>query len=151
MDAQQFWRNVQVGAPDECWPWLGALDDSGYGRRTTREDGVRRNERAHRIAYKLSGGLDAPEVLHTCDNRPCCNPVHLVGGTNAENMQDMATKGRTVANRKGILTARQAALICALRKSAPQKAIAGLFGVSVGYVKKLHQGRRRAAETRDMV
>lgn len=43
------------------------------------------------------GKLDLPSsvvVMHTCDNRLCCNPEHLRSGSNDENMADMAAKGR---------------------------------------------------------
>ena len=34
-------------------------------------------------------------VLHTCDNRICCNPNHLFLGTILTNNQDKAAKGRS--------------------------------------------------------
>jgi hypothetical protein len=35
---------------------------------------------AHRIAYELVKGPipDGRHVHHTCENKPCCNPNHLV-------------------------------------------------------------------------
>ena len=26
-----FWARVEKRGPDECWPWLGLHNDSGYG------------------------------------------------------------------------------------------------------------------------
>ena len=33
-------------------------------------------------------------MLHTCDNPPCCDPLHLYFGTNADNNADMSSRGR---------------------------------------------------------
>lgn len=68
-----------------------------YGRLTA---GRGINLKAHRVAFALSnGGVvdDDANVLHRCDNPPCCNPRHLFLGTNKENTQDMVAKGRQSA------------------------------------------------------
>ncbi len=54
---------------------------------------------AHVRAYlqSVNGDLDhikGKVVMHTCDNRLCVNPAHLVLGTQSENIKDMVAKGR---------------------------------------------------------
>jgi hypothetical protein len=39
----------------------------------------------------IPAGLD---VMHKCDNPPCCNPSHLELGTRKQNLQDSAARGR---------------------------------------------------------
>lgn len=47
---------------------------------------------AHRLSAYLSGKLDSLEskqfVLHTCDNKRCCNPKHLEVGGYSKNITD---------------------------------------------------------------
>jgi len=83
----RFWQKVNK-REDGCWIWTGALTDSGHGQLTM--DGG--NVRVHRLVWILTRQRDIEHwvvVRHLmCDNKPCCNPAHLVGGTQGENVKD---------------------------------------------------------------
>jgi hypothetical protein len=90
----RFWRRVDKSAGESaCWPWTGGADEDGYGY--AKKKG--RTIKAHRLAWELHSGYPAGdfEVLHHCDNPPCCNPLHLFLGTNLDNIRDRDAKGRT--------------------------------------------------------
>jgi len=77
-----------------CWLWTGAQDRYGYGRFWVEG----RLMKAHRAAWTMFRG-PIPEgrwVLHRCDVPGCVNPDHLFLGDRADNMTDMARKGRQV-------------------------------------------------------
>ena len=95
-DIRNFYSHVAVGKPDECWSWIGATDDYGYGRFSFHG----KTTTAHRFAYWFSTGIDPEElfVCHSCDNPPCVNPAHLWLGTPKDNIRDAQQKGRLVGN-----------------------------------------------------
>lgn len=92
--AERFWQRIdRGGGPDACWPWTGARCPSGYGRVKI----LGRCRSPHRFALEWHIQDLVPTglvVMHSCDNRLCCNPAHLSIGTYKDNAQDAARKGR---------------------------------------------------------
>lgn len=86
------WNRVAIGGHDECWNWKGGINSHGYG--LCQYNGKARN--ASRAAYmEINGGPpDGWVVCHTCDNRLCCNPAHLVAATQGDNVRDCVAKSR---------------------------------------------------------
>jgi RNase P subunit RPR2 len=80
-----------------CLVWIGALNSQGYGNIYTHtENGKTKTISTHRAAWMLANGPipEGMDVLHECDNPPCCDENHLFLGTQADNMEDKRLKGR---------------------------------------------------------
>jgi hypothetical protein len=99
----RYWSLVQIGDPDECWPWLAACRDDGYGAFTidapyTNHPG--KQMAAHRAGYQFVHGVSLMPhelVLHTCiGHRWCQNPMHLYVGSVQDNSDDMVEQERQV-------------------------------------------------------
>lgn len=94
-----FWRKVK--AVGKCWEWQGGKTVDGYGQARWGPATLL----AHRIAFALVNGwnpqdLDpALQILHRCDNPPCCLPYHLFTGDPALNAEDKRLKGRAKTGR----------------------------------------------------
>jgi hypothetical protein len=124
--------------PNGCWLWTAQRDECGYGK-------FRANKKmflAHRFSYEINNGQipDGKEIMHMCDNPPCCNPSHLRAGSHIENCKDRTAKGRDILfsgenNGKSKLTASQVFKIRELPLSPD--VIAEMFKISITQVKRL--------------
>jgi hypothetical protein len=145
--ATRFWEKVDKRGPDECWPWLGARNQNGYGKFRSPTDQL-----AHRFSYTLSRGPIAEGlcVCHHCDNPACCNPDHLFLGTPADNAQDKVSKNRQARlSRPGSLHSRARFTdddILNIRRrylnGETQKALAQEFSTSQSTISKIVLGTR---------
>lgn len=92
--ADRLLSKIERVAETGCWEWTASRNRLGYGRITV----AGKVELAHRVSFQEFKAIDpnGMSVCHKCDNPCCINPDHLFLGTQLENMQDCALKGRRV-------------------------------------------------------
>lgn len=153
-EADWFWLRVDKTAGDDgCWPWTRATAGGGYGECWFHLPDGTVETVASRAAYFLANGQPPQPglfVRHTCDNKPCCNPAHLVEGTQLENVRDCIERGRKVpvVGLKGEANP-QAKLSCAavaqikrdLAAGAPKTVLAARHGISTSVISHIDKGR----------
>jgi hypothetical protein len=134
-----------MNGPSECWgviqenslrddrgclTWLGHVQTKGYGF-------------TMRIVWQHFNGAipEGMSVMHKCDNRRCCEPRHLMLGTNADNILDKTKKGR--AGKK--LTKEDIPVIRKmLANGISQREIAENYGVNPTSIHYIKSGRHWA-------
>lgn len=82
-----------------CWEPIGykSMTNGYYIIKSIPGDTL--NHRCFFRYFKYNSSPIPPKmvIMHTCDNRKCCNPDHLILGTTSENNQDCHDKGRSYA------------------------------------------------------
>lgn len=136
--SESFWKKVKISGLDDCWEWQGArTGPNKYAQTCYYSDG--RLYYVHRIAYHLTREpipLSAPKdqtafgfVLHSCDNRICCNPAHLFLGTQSDNLFDMQKKKRHPRAKLSVEQVKEIRRRAATKQES-QRAIAKAIGVN---------------------
>ena len=139
-----FWRKVDTGDPAECWIWKNARFKSGYGLVTylnpDPNGALQLNARAHRVSYEFTHGEISEKicVLHTCDNRACCNPSHLYLGDRKQNARDRILRSKSSG---GLYLTDVKKIRSLLQERRPIKSISKSFGVSGSCISHIKAGR----------
>lgn len=95
---ERFNAIAKLPSANGCLLWMGAMNETGYGR--FRLNG--RQTGAHRAAWTLANGPIPAGlcVMHECDTPSCVNVSHLRLGTYSENEFDKVAKGRHPCQRR---------------------------------------------------
>lgn len=141
--ASRFLASVEYDTNGGCWLWSAGCFTDGYARMNASDKSIR----GHRYAWLLYNGPipDSAKVCHRCDRRICVNPSHLFLGTQAENMADMVSKGRSLRGSKHNKAVLNEADILAIRAQRAAgltlREIANAFNVSTSTVGMIVAGQ----------
>jgi HNH endonuclease len=137
---REFWERVRRSPG--CWEWTGRANPYPY------VSWRGRNMRAHRVAWELKTGQEAPArssglvVLHSCDNPRCVRPEHLSLSTQAENMRQRSERGRATPGRHSKLLWSQVEEIrAAIKDGASHRELAPRYGVSIAAISHIRTGK----------
>lgn len=130
--AEQTLKRKITTTQGDCTLIQGATNNSGYVMFRVGD----KHYLAHRVSYIVNIGPvpDGQVIRHTCDNRRCISPEHLLPGTTQQNADDMKARGRSNTGTRhwnSRLTEDQVINIykAAHLRTAMQKEIAAVYGV----------------------
>lgn len=124
---------------NECWEWIGARNNEGYGIFKYKN----KNVRAHRFSYALFKDQVPEDLLicHKCDNPSCCNPYHLELGTNHYNQVDCFLKNRG-GKRSKLNTSDVIQIKKLLRMEVKPSTIAFMYDITESEVSRIKNNKR---------
>jgi hypothetical protein len=90
---KRFYSKIKI--ENDCHIWTGATKSSGYGIITIgkRNEGLISSNRAAYILYHQISINENYIILHSCNNKLCCNPKHLSEGTHSDNIKQAYNDG----------------------------------------------------------
>lgn len=95
--ALQKLRALTTSNEKGCWEWQRSCNSAGYGQLTVKG----KYWTAHRYALSLTTTLpESAVVRHQCHNPKCCNPDHLLVGSQKDNYADSLEAYKAAAVRK---------------------------------------------------
>lgn len=121
-----------------CVEYDGHIGNAGYG--LDYDPVTKKTVLAHRYAYRLAKGK-IPEgfvISHTCNNKRCVNPEHLVASTQSDNVKKAYDDGLQV-NPHRKLTPEQ--VLSIYHSSLPQRQLGKIYNVSQRAVLFIKQGK----------
>lgn len=116
-----------------CLEWQGALSH-GYGTTNINQKMVA----THKIVSAYHFGPTELDTLHKCDNRKCCDHLHLEYGTHMKNIRDARDRLGTVGSQK--LT-RQQAWTVKYHEPGKLKDVAARYSISMNQVSEIRLGK----------
>jgi len=131
---------------DICWNWIGGVTKNGYGAMQVKYYGKYSTISAHKIAWSFyrSSETEGLVIRHSCDNRVCVNPNHLVLGSYVDNARDTVNRKRIkrgISHYTNNLTEDQIKEILLLKGKHTQSVIAQMYGVSQTLVWMIHTNK----------
>lgn len=140
----RFWNRVDIRGQNVCWEWQAGRNSKkpkyNYGLFWIPGLG---GVLTHRLAFTFSNGREPKhgEVIHSCDNPPCCNPKHLFDATHEQNMKDRYQKGRYNTAERGVKRHN------AKLNDEKVREIRRLLQIHQSYLEKIERLKREAKRT----
>lgn len=143
--AERFWNKVKKES-NGCWTWTASRLPNGYGKvHWITDDGLSKNEYAHRVAYMLKTNTESiPEgscVTHTCDHGHlgCVNPKHLSLSNQANNIKERQDRNR---HQVKVLSDEQVRAIRRLEGRMETWEVGEIFNVGPATIYKIWKGKQ---------
>jgi len=131
-DEQKLTDLLSCTTPNgECMEWTRCFNTDGYPR-------MANNVKIHRLVNQLYTGKDnhGLVVRHTCDNIKCINPLHLIVGTNIDNIKDRVDRNRSYKVITKDVVAKVKALLAT--KFLAHREIADIVGIDIRRVSDIN-------------
>lgn len=122
----------------DCINYWGSISNSGYG--LDYEPKTQKTILAHRKAYQdFNGEIPNKHVIkHSCNNKICVNPKHLVSGTQSENVKEAYRDGLQInPNRKQS----KESVLEIFYSTGSQRSIAKKFNTTQTAVRNIKNGK----------